>query len=210
MRVVVCDHPLISHKLSVLRDAQTPAPVFRALIAELTTLVAVEATRDIVCEPIAVTTPVASLQGQRVAHPRPIAVPILRAGLGMLDAFRAVVPVVDTGFIGLKRNEVTLAPETYMTRFPQETTGRRIFLLDPMLATGGSLIAAIHSCIDAGATSVTALCLVSSPEGVAAVSESAFSIPVSLFVAVIDEGLNGDGYIVPGLGDAGDRMFGVA
>lgn len=173
-------------------------------------LVGIEATRSLPLEHTAVTTPVAQMTGQVVASPTPIAVPILRAGLGMLNGFLELVPTADSGFLGLKRNEQTLIPEVYAKRFPNDTAGRHIFLLDPMLATGGSLIASIDIALAEGASEVTCMCLVASPQGVAAVTEACADKPVSLFLAVIDEKLNDAGYIVPGLGDAGDRMFGVA
>jgi uracil phosphoribosyltransferase len=210
MRVQVVEHPLIEHKLSLLRAASTSNSEFRRTVHDLTMLVGVEATRDLALEDVNVTTPVASMTGQRVASPTPIAVPILRAGLGMLDGFLELVPTADSGFLGLKRNEKTLVPEVYAKRFPTETAGRHIFLLDPMLATGGSLIASIDIALAEGASEVTCMCLVASPQGVEAAKAACANKPVSLFLAVIDEKLNDAGYIVPGLGDAGDRMFGVA
>lgn len=210
MRVQVVEHPLISHKLSVLRDAGSSSAVFRSMVHDLTVLVGVEATRGLELSPTKLVTPVATMTGHSVATPTPIAVPILRAGLGMLDGFLELVPTADSGFLGLKRNEKTLEPEVYAKRFPTSTAGRHIFLLDPMLATGGSLIASIELALAEGANEVTCMCLVASPAGVAAVEAACQGKPVSLFLAVVDERLNDAGYIVPGLGDAGDRMFGVA
>jgi len=210
MRVHVSEHPLVAHQLHALRDERTSSATFREVVSELTRLIATEATTTLALENRVITTPVATMDAQTLAHPRPIAVPILRAGLGMLDAFLQLVPVADAGFLGLKRNEQTLKPEVYAKRFPTESAGRHMFLLDPMLATGGSLTAAIDLCIEAGAAEVTCLCLVASPQGVEAVRNHHASVPASLFVAAVDEGLNADGYIVPGLGDAGDRLFGVA
>ena len=210
MRVQVVEHPLIAHKLSVLRDESTPASVFRQMVHDLTLLVGIEATRALELDETTVVTPVATMSGHVVASPTPIAVPILRAGLGMLAGFLELVPTADSGFLGLKRNEKTLVPEVYAKRLPTATAGRHIFLLDPMLATGGSLIASVEIALAEGATDVTCVCLVSSPQGVAAVTAACEGKPVSLFVAVIDEKLNDAGYILPGLGDAGDRMFGVA
>ena len=210
MRVHVSQHPLVAHKLHVLRDESTSSAVFRQVVGELTTIVALEATAELGLETKPITTPVAEMDAQTLARPRPIAVPILRAGLGMLDAFLNLVPVADAGFLGLKRNETTLKPEVYARRFPTESTGRHMFLLDPMLATGGSPTAAIDLCVEAGASQITCLSLVSSPEGVEVVRNHKASVPTALYLAVIDEGLNSDGYIVPGLGDAGDRLFGVA
>ncbi len=210
MRVQVVEHPLIQHKLSVLRDENTPSSVFRAMVHDLTVLVGVEATRDLTLDAHTVVTPVATMTGASVASPTPIAVPILRAGLGMLNGFLELVPTADSGFLGLKRNEKTLVPEVYAKRFPTQTAGRHIFLLDPMLATGGSLIASIDIALSEGASAITCMCLVASPQGVEAVKAACADKPVSLFLAVVDEKLNDSGYIVPGLGDAGDRMFGVA
>jgi len=210
MRVHVSEHPLIAHKLSVLRDERTSSAVFRQVVSELTAIVGLDATAHLGVESTRIATPVARMDAQEIAHPRPIAVPILRAGLGMLDAFLELVPVADAGFLGLKRNEETLEPEVYAKRFPTETAGRHIFLLDPMLATGGSLIAAIDLCVAAGASAVTCVCLVASPEGVERVRNHQVDVPASVHLGVIDDGLNADGYIVPGLGDAGDRLFGVA
>lgn len=210
MRVHVSQHPLVAHKLHVLRDERTSSAVFRQVVGELTTIVALEATGELGLATKSITTPVATMDAQAIASPRPIAVPILRAGLGMLDAFLDLVPVADAGFLGLKRNEVTLKPEVYARRFPTSSTGRHMFLLDPMLATGGSLTAAIDLCVEVGASQITCVCLVASPEGVDIVRNHASTVPTALYLAVVDEGLNSDGYIVPGLGDAGDRLFGVA
>ena len=144
MRLHVADHPLITHKLTVLRDERTPSPTFRNLARELVTLLAYEATRDVRVTPVSVTTPVTETMGVEIAEPRPLVVPILRAGLGMLDGMTALVPTVEVGFLGMVRDEETLQPTTYATRLPDDLAGRQCFLLDPMLATGGSLIAAIE------------------------------------------------------------------
>lgn len=210
MRVQVVEHPLIEHKLSLLRAETTSNSVFRQTVHDLTVLVGIEATRDLPMAEAKVVTPVAEMTGRVVAEPTPIAVPILRAGLGMLNGFLELVPTADSGFLGLKRNEKTLVPEVYAKRFPTQTAGRHIFLLDPMLATGGSLVASINIALAEGASEVTCMCLVASPQGVETVKAACADKPVSLFLAVVDEKLNDAGYIVPGLGDAGDRMFGVA
>jgi len=210
MRLHIADHPLITHKLSVLRDENTPSPVFRELVSELMTLLAYEATRDIRVDKIKVQTPVAETDGLKLAHPRPIIVPILRAGLGMLDGMMKLLPTAQVGFLGIKRNEETLEPVTYANRLPEDLTGRQVFLIDPMLATGGTLIDSINYVFERGATDVTAICLIGSPEGVAAVEQHVHGKEVKLVLGALDEKLNEKGYIVPGLGDAGDRLYGLA
>jgi uracil phosphoribosyltransferase len=210
MRLHVVDHPLVAHKLTVLRDANTDSPTFRRLADELVTLLAYEATRGVRIEPHAITTPVAPTTGVKLSHPRPLVVPILRAGLGMLDGMTRLVPTAEVGFLGMIRDEQTLQASTYATRLPDDLSGRQVFLLDPMLATGGTLSAAIQFVFDRGADDVTAICLLAAPEGVSAV-ESAFGAdaPVTIVIAGMDERLNDVGYIVPGLGDAGDRLYGA-
>jgi uracil phosphoribosyltransferase len=210
MRLHIADHPLITHKLSVLRDKNTPSPVFRELVSELMTLLAYEATRDIRVDKIKVQTPVAETDGVKLAHPRPIIVPILRAGLGMLNGILQLLPTAQVGFLGIKRNEETLQPVTYANRLPEDLTGRQVFLIDPMLATGGTLIDSINYVFERGATDVTAICLIGSPEGVAAVEQHVHGKEVKLVLGALDEKLNEKGYIVPGLGDAGDRLYGMA
>lgn len=210
MRVHVVDHPLVAHKLTVLRDRHTDSPTFRRLADELVTLLAYEATRGVRVEPCPVVTPVAPTTGVRLRGPKPLVVPILRAGLGMLDGMTRLVPTAEVGFLGMIRDELTLQASTYANRLPDDLSGRQVFLLDPMLATGGTLAAAITYVRDLGADDVTCICLLAAPEGIAAI-ESAFGpdAPVSLVVAGLDERLNEVGYIVPGLGDAGDRLYGV-
>jgi uracil phosphoribosyltransferase len=209
MRVHIADHPLITHKLSVLRDAATPSPVFRQLVEELMTLLAYEATRDVRVDKIQVTTPVAVTDGVKLSHPRPIVVPILRAGLGMLDGMMKLLPTAQVGFLGIKRNEETLQPVVYANRLPDDLTGRQVYIIDPMLATGGTLIDSINFVFERGATDVTAICLIGSPEGVAAVEQHVHGKAVKLVLGALDEKLNEKGYIVPGLGDAGDRLYGT-
>lgn len=209
MRLHVADHPLVTHKLTVLRDVQTPSPTFRELTRELVTLLAYEATRCVRVEPIEIQTPVAPTVGVAIASPRPLVVPILRAGLGMLDGMTALVPTAEVGFLGMVRDEETLQPTTYATRLPDDLSGRQCFVLDPMLATGGSLIAAIDFLFDRGASEVTAVCLLGAPEGVAAVEQAMADRDVTIVLGALDERLNEHGYIVPGLGDAGDRLYGV-
>lgn len=210
MRLHVVDHPLVAHKLTVLRDVHTDSPTFRRLADELVTLLAYEATRGVRIEPHDITTPVAPTTGVKLSHPKPLVVPILRAGLGMLDGMTRLVPTAEVGFLGMIRDEQTLQASTYATRLPDDLSGRQVFLLDPMLATGGTLAAAIRYVFDRGADDVTAICLLAAPEGVAAV-ESVFGAdaPVTIVIAGMDERLNDVGYIVPGLGDAGDRLYGA-
>jgi uracil phosphoribosyltransferase len=210
MRVIVADHPLITHKLTMLRDKNTPSSTFRTLTDELMTLLAYEATRDVRVVPHHIQTPVAPTEGVILAEPTPLIVPILRAGLGMLGGLLQLLPSAETGFLGMVRDEETLQPSVYAERLPADLTGRQCYVLDPMLATGGSLIAAIHFLFERGATDVTAVCLLGSPEGVAAVTDAVGSRTVTLVLGALDEKLNEHGYIVPGLGDAGDRLYGVA
>jgi uracil phosphoribosyltransferase len=209
MRVHVADHPLVTHKLSVLRDKATPSPTFRELARELVTLLAYEATRNVRTVEVEVVTPVTTTRGLAIADPKPLVVPILRAGLGMLDGFVALVPTAEVGFLGMARNEETLQPTTYAERLPDDLSGRQCFVLDPMLATGGSLSAAIQFLVDRGASDVTAICLIAAPEGIAAVETATEGLDVTIVVGALDEKLNEVGYIVPGLGDAGDRLYGT-
>ncbi len=210
MRLHVVDHPLVAHKLTVLRERSTDSPTFRRLADELVTLLAYEATRGVRVEPTRITTPVASATGTRLSAPKPLVVPILRAGLGMLDGMVRLVPTAEVGFLGMVRNEQTLQASTYADRLPEDLSGRQVYLLDPMLATGGTLAAAIRFAFDRGADDVTAICLLAAPEGVEAVREAfGEDAPLTVVVAALDERLNEKGYIVPGLGDAGDRLYGV-
>lgn len=210
MRVHIADHPLITHKLTVLRDKKTPSPVFRQLVEELVTLLAYEATRDIKVDRIVVDTPVTQADGVRLSHPRPIVIPILRAGLGMLEGIVKLLPTAEVGFLGIKRNEETLEPFTYANRLPDDLTGRQVFIIDPMLATGGTLIDSINYVFERGATDVTCICLIGAPEGLASVEANMHGKDVKIVLGALDEKLNEKGYIVPGLGDAGDRLYGVA
>ena len=211
MELCVVDHPLVAHKLTLLRDARTNSPTFRALTEELVTLLAYEATRDVRVVPQTVQTPVAEAIGVRLSEPRPMVVPILRAGLGMLEGMTRLIPTAEVGFLGMVRNEETLQPVTYAERLPDDLSGRQCYLLDPMLATGGSLAAATRFLVDRGADHITCICLLAAPEGIARVREllDDLHVPCTLVVAAVDERLNSSGYIVPGLGDAGDRLYGV-
>jgi uracil phosphoribosyltransferase len=210
MRVHIADHPLITHKLSVLRDKNTPSPVFRQLVEELMTLLAYEATRDVRVDRIQVETPVAIADGVKLSKPRPIIVPILRAGLGMLEGIVKLLPTATVGFLGIKRDEETLQPFTYANRLPDDLSGRQVYIIDPMLATGGTLIDSINYVFERGATEVTAICLLGAPEGLAAVEAAMHGKDVRIVLGALDEKLNELGYIVPGLGDAGDRLYGLA
>lgn len=210
MRVHVVDHPLVAHKLTVLRDRRTPSMIFRQLTEELVMLLGYEATRDVAVEEVTIETPVTTTVGTRLARPRPLVVPILRAGLGMLEGMTRMAPSAEVGFLGMARNEETLDIVTYAERLPADLTGRHVFLLDPMLATGGTLVEAIRFLYERGAARVTCLCLLAAPEGIARLEEEIGDIEVDIFLAAIDERLNERAYIVPGLGDAGDRLYGLA
>jgi uracil phosphoribosyltransferase len=211
MKVHVANHPLISHKLTVLRDERTDSPTFRRLVEELVTLLAYEATRDVKTVSVTIKTPVTETTGLKMAEPRPVVVPILRAGLGMLEGMTKLLPTAQVGFLGMVRDEETLQASTYANRLPEDLSGRHCFVLDPMLATGGTLVAAFNFLIERGASEITAICLLAAPEGIKIV-EDAFKdsgIPITLVTGSLDEKLNEHGYIVPGLGDAGDRLYGV-
>jgi uracil phosphoribosyltransferase len=209
MRLHVIDHPLVAHKLTILRDERTDSPTFRRLADELVTLLAYEATRDVRTEQVDIRTPVAPTTGVRLSHPRPLVVPILRAGLGMLDGMVRLLPTAEVGFLGMVRDEETLAAQTYATRLPDDLSGRQVYVVDPMLATGGTLVAAINLLIERGADDVTALCLLAAPEGVELMERELAGKPVAVVTAAVDERLNERGFIVPGLGDAGDRLYGT-
>ncbi|WP_454050169.1 uracil phosphoribosyltransferase [Cellulomonas sp. Marseille-Q8402] len=210
MRLHVADHPLVAHKLSVLRNKETSSPTFRKLVDELVTLLAYEATRDVRTEPVEVETPVATTTGVKIAEPLPLVVPILRAGLGMLDGMTRLMPTAEVGFLGMQRDETTLEAITYANRLPEDLTGRQCFLIDPMLATGGTLVAAIDYLFARGARDVTAVCLLAAPEGLKVVEEAVGDrMDVTVVVAAVDDHLDENAYIIPGLGDAGDRLYGV-
>ncbi|MFH5820981.1 uracil phosphoribosyltransferase [Georgenia sp. AZ-5] len=210
MRLHVADHPLIAHKLTVLRDKDTESPTFRLLVDELVTLLAYEATRDVRVQQVEITTPVAPTVGTHLAAPRPIVVPILRAGLGMLEGMTRLLPTAEVGFLGMQRDETTFEAITYANRLPEDLSGRQCFVLDPMLATGHTLIAAISYLFEKGARDVTAICLLAAPEGLRTLDEAIGERgDVTIVTAAVDERLNENKYIVPGLGDAGDRLYGV-
>ena len=211
MRVHVADHPLVAHKLTTLRDERTDSPTFRRLAEELVTLLAYEATREVRTVPFEVRTPVAPAMGVRLAQPRPLVVPILRAGLGMLEGMVRLLPTAEVGFLGMVRDESTLVATTYADRLPEDLSDRQVYVLDPMLATGGTLAAAIDLLLGRGAHDVTAICLLAAPEGLEHLRATfaGRDAAVSVVTAGLDEKLNEKGYIVPGLGDAGDRLYGV-
>jgi uracil phosphoribosyltransferase len=211
MRTLLTDHPLVTHKLTLLRDERSDTATFRALADELVTLLAYEATREVRTTEVAVTTPVGTAIGAKLAEPKPLIVPVLRAGIGMLDGMTRLLPMASVGFVGMVRDEESLVASTYANRLPSDLTGRDTFVLDPMLATGGTLVTVIGLLAARGAASVTAICLLASPEGLARVEEAfpeGATPSVRVVTGAVDERLNNKGYIVPGLGDAGDRLFG--
>ena len=210
MRVHVANHPLITHKITMLQDKNTPSPTFRQLVEELVTLLDYEATREVKVHEIDVETPLTKTKGVRLSDPQPLIVPVLRAGLGMLEGMMKLLPTAEVGFLGIRRNEETLEPLTYAERLPDDLTGRQIYIIDPMLATGGTLIDSINYVFDRGATEVTAVCLLGAPEGLKAVENAIGDKNVTIVLGALDEKLNEIGYIVPGLGDAGDRLYGLA
>lgn len=212
MRTLVVDHPLIAHKLTRLRRSETSSATFRLLAEEMVTLLAYEATRDLAVHAVAIETPVAPTMGVELAEPKPLIVPILRAGLGMLNGMVSLMPTAEVGFLGMVRDHDSLVAHTYADRIPPDISNRQVIVLDPMLATGGTLIAAIDLLLARGARDVTAVCLLAAPEGIARMEEAygTRNVNVTIVTASIDEKLNDKGYIVPGLGDAGDRLYGTA
>lgn len=206
-KVCVFDHPLIQHKLSILRDKNTSVKVFRELISEIAMLMCYEATRDLPLEEVEVETPVAVAKCKRIAGKKLAVVPILRAGLGMVDGMVSMMPNVKVGHIGLFRDPETHEPVKYYYKMPPDITERDIIVVDPMLATGGSASAAIQFLKDEGAHNIKLMCIIGAPEGVARMQQD--HPDVDIFVAALDDHLNEHAYIVPGLGDAGDRIFGT-
>ena len=206
MVVLVVDHPLARSRLTAMRDAETDSGAFRAALHELTTMLVYEAARSFPVETFPITTPVAPTDGARLANP-PLIVPVLRAGLGMADTAHRMLPESQMGFVGLARNEETFQPEAYMASLPASLVDREVFVLDPMLATGGSLVHCCTLLTGRGATSISVLCALAAPDGIRRLEES--GLPLRVFTASVDEGLNQKAYIVPGLGDAGDRQFGA-
>ena len=212
MRTLVVDHPLVAHKLTRLRRTETSSATFRRLAEELVTLLAYEATERVAIEPVRIETPVAPMTGVELAEPKPLIVPILRAGLGMLNGMVTLMPTAEVGFLGMVRDHDSLIASTYADRIPQDISNRQVFVLDPMLATGGTLVAAIDLLLARGARDVTAICLLAAPEGIARMEDAygTNDATVTVVTAAVDERLNEKGYIVPGVGDAGDRLYGVA
>ena len=206
-KVYVFDHPLIQHKLSILRDKETSVKEFRELVGEIAQLMCYEATRDLPLDDVDVETPMGTAHCRRIAGKKLAVVPILRAGLGMVDGMVAMMPNVKVGHIGLYRDPETLAPVKYYFKMPPDVQERDVIVVDPMLATGGSAVAAIQFLKDAGVKSIKLMSIIGAPEGIAAMQ--AAHPNVDIYVAAQDERLNEIGYIVPGLGDAGDRIFGT-
>lgn len=204
--VTVVDHPLVAARLSTMRDARTDNDVFRASLRDLTLMLIYEAGRSLATHLVPIHTPVARTQAVHLSAP-PLLVPVLRAGLGMADQAHALIPEAQMGFVGLARDETTLLPTPYMVSLPESLAGRPVYVLDPMLATGGSMVHTIELLTARGATDVTAICALAAPEGLATLA--AANLPVRVVTASVDERLNDSGYIVPGLGDAGDRQFGA-
>ncbi len=205
--LVVLDHPLIQHKLSHLRDVSTPKKRFKELVDEIANLMAFESTRGLAVEEVRVQTPLETTTGRRISGKKLVVVPILRAGLGMVEGILRLIPSARVGHIGLYRDEETLTPVEYYFKIPDHPERRDFILLDPMLATGGSASAAVRYLKDKGAESIRFMCVVAAPEGVSRLLED--HPDVKVFAAALDRELNEDGYIMPGLGDAGDRLFGT-
>jgi uracil phosphoribosyltransferase len=205
VETVVVDHPIVQSRLTVMRDEHSSNAEFRAALRELATLLVYEATRSLATKPAPVQTPVAPTVGVAIDNP-PLLVPVLRAGLGMAEAAFNLLPESQMGFVGLARDEHTHLPTPYMASLPESLAGRPVIVLDPMLATGGWLLHCLQLLSERGADDLTVICALAAPEGIAHLAES--GLPVRIFVASIDERLNDNAYIVPGLGDAGDRQFG--
>ncbi|WP_039070276.1 uracil phosphoribosyltransferase [Brevibacillus borstelensis] len=206
-RVYVLDHPLIQHKVTFIRDKNTGTKEFRELVDEVATLMAYEITRDMPLEETTIETPVATCQARVIAGKKVGLIPILRAGLGMVDGILQLIPAAKVGHVGLYRDPETLQPVEYYVKLPTDIAERELIVIDPMLATGGSAAAAIDALKKRGAKSMKLMCLIAAPEGIKLVQDE--HPDVDIYVAAIDEYLNDHGYIIPGLGDAGDRLFGT-
>jgi uracil phosphoribosyltransferase len=207
MNVKILDHPLLQHKLTQIRDENASTVKFRQMINEIGGLMTYEVTRDLPLNEIKVKTPVTETAGYEIEGKKMVVVPILRAGLGMVDGILQMIPAARVGHVGIVRDEKTLQPHEYYAKFPEGLNQRDIFIVDPMLATGGSAVAAIDAVKKRGATRIKLICLVGAPEGVKVVNEA--HSDVDIYLVALDEKLNEKGYIVPGLGDAGDRIFGT-
>jgi uracil phosphoribosyltransferase len=210
LSVKIIDHPLVQHKLTLLRDQRTPTATFRSLVEELVMLLAYESTKDIEIAEKPIQTPVSAATGVRLVRPEPLVVPIIRAGLGMLNGMLKILPSAEVGFLGMKRDEQTLDSVVYANRLPKSMEGRRGFILDPMLATGGTIATAANYLTQKGAKNLTAICLLVVPEGIEFVKKSiAPDVNLRIVSSALDQRLNERGFIVPGLGDAGDRLYGL-
>lgn len=207
MGYTIIKHPLIDHKMTILRKKETSSMEFRQLVNEISTLMGYEVTRDLETEDIEIETPIAKTVGKRISGKKIGIVPILRAGLGMVEGLLTIIPAARVGHIGMYRDPETLKPVTYYSKLPKDVASRQMIIVDPMLATGGSLIEAIDELKRNGAKNIKSINLLAAPEGLKAVEES--HPDVEIYIAALDEKLNEDGYIVPGLGDAGDRLFGT-
>ena len=205
--LTVVDHPVVRHKLAILRDVSTPIKLFRELVDEITALMLYEVTRDLAEEEVEVETPLERMTGRRLSGKKPVVVPVLRAGLGMVEGVLRVMPNARVGHIGLARDEVSLRPGEYYFKVPRELDRRDVIVVDPMLATGGSARAAVDGLKERGAKRLRIACIVAAPEGVRALAQAHPDVPV--FAAALDRELNEHGYILPGLGDAGDRLYGT-
>ncbi|VYU16721.1 uracil phosphoribosyltransferase [Peptoniphilus gorbachii] len=207
MGYTIIKHPLIDHKMTILRKKETSSMEFRQLVNEISTLMGYEVTRDLETEDIEIETPVAKTMGKRISGKKIGIVPILRAGLGMVEGLLTIIPAARVGHIGMYRDPKTLKPVTYYSKLPKDVASRQMIIVDPMLATGGSLIEAIDELKRNGAKNIKSINLLAAPEGLKAVEEA--HPDVEIYIAALDEKLNEDKYIVPGLGDAGDRLFGT-
>ena len=207
MGYTIIKHPLIDHKMTILRKKETSSMEFRQLVNEIATLMGYEVTRDLETEAVEIETPIAKTMGKMISGKKIGIVPILRAGLGMVEGLLTIIPAARVGHIGMYRDPETLKPVTYYSKLPKDVASRQMIIVDPMLATGGSLIEAIDELKRNGAKYIKSINLLAAPEGLDAVLEA--HPDVEIYIAALDEKLNEDGYIVPGLGDAGDRLFGT-
>lgn len=206
-RVIVMDHPLIQHKIGVIRKEETGSKDFRQIIGEISMLMCYEATRDLKLQEVEITTPICKMKARELQGKKLAVVPILRAGLGMVDGMLTMIPAAKVGHIGLYRDPKTLEPVEYYSKLPADIAEREVFVVDPMLATGGSSAEAIRMLKEKGANHIRFMCIIAAPEGVARMQKE--HPDVDLYIGALDERLNEHGYIVPGLGDAGDRIFGT-